>query len=167
LAVSSAFPDPEFLRRTLEEYARGYASLAAAFQVPRPAGLQGSEALLAPLLESYRRLFQPSGFAVPPAALATASPGAKAGATLVRYQQAWERCSRVASAIAVDANRRLSAALAENGPATPPITSLRDLHALWIECGEAAYAQAAHTEEFAAAQAELLGSLVELKAATQ
>jgi hypothetical protein len=98
--------------------------------------------------------------------MAATAPGAKAGAAMIRYQQAWERCTRLASTIAADASRRLSTALAESGPATPPITSLRDLHALWIECGEAAYAQAAHTEEFAAAQAELLGSLVELKAAT-
>jgi hypothetical protein len=163
--MNTSFADPEFLRRTLEEYARGYASLAAAVQQPRSPAPQASEALLAPLLESYRRLFQPSGFAVPPGATAAAGPGAKAGTALVLYRQAWDRCARLATAIAMGANQRLSAALADSGPGAPPITTLRELHALWIECGEAAYAEAAHTEEFAAAQAELLGALVELKAA--
>jgi hypothetical protein len=163
--VNHAFQDPEFLRRTLEEYARGYASLAAAIQAPAPAGPQATEALLAPLLESYRRMFEPSAFAIPPAAVATAGPAAKAGTAFARYQQAFDHCTRLATGIALDANRRLSAALAEDGPAAPPITSLRELHALWIECGEAAYAEAAHTEEFAAAQAELLGALVELRGA--
>ncbi len=52
------------------------------------------------------------------------------------------------------------------GPDAPPITSLRELQALWIECGEAAYAEAARREEFASAQAELLMALVELRAVT-
>ena len=58
-------------------------------------------------------------------------------------------------------------ALAATGPEAQPITSLRELHALWVECGEAAYSQAAHREEFAAAQAELLSALVELRAGVQ
>ena len=72
-----------------------------------------------------------------------------------------------ATAIAIDACERLGASLSATGSAAPPITSLRDLHALWIECGEAAYAAAAHREEFAAAQAELLMALVELRAGAQ
>ena len=50
------------------------------------------------------------------------------------------------------------------GPEAPPITTLRELHALWIDCGEAAYAAAAHRDEFAEAQAELLAAFVELRA---
>jgi hypothetical protein len=42
---------------------------------------------------------------------------------------------------------------------------LRELHELWIECGEAAYAAAAHGEEFSAAQAELLAAMIEMHAA--
>ncbi len=63
-----------------------------------------------------------------------------------------------------DAGRRLAEALAASGPDAPPITSLRELQALWIDCGEAAYAEAARREEFALAQAELLMALVELRA---
>jgi hypothetical protein len=44
------------------------------------------------------------------------------------------------------------------------VTTLRELHALWIDCGEAAWAAAAHGEEFAEAQAELLAAHVELAA---
>ena len=68
------------------------------------------------------------------------------------------------SAIALEASRRFAAALAQTGPQAPPITSLRELQALWIECGEAAYGEAARREEFAAAQAEMLMALVELRA---
>jgi hypothetical protein len=39
------------------------------------------------------------------------------------------------------------------------------LRALWIDCGEAAWAEAAHREAFAAALAELLAAWVELRAA--
>jgi hypothetical protein len=68
------------------------------------------------------------------------------------------------NAIAIDAGQRLAEALARSGPEAPPITTLRDLHSLWIDCGEAAYAAAAHREEFAEAQAELLAAFVELRA---
>ena len=90
-----------------------------------------------------------------------------AGAAWIRYQQATERCAQLATAIALDASERLRVALADDGPGAKPITSLRELHALWVECGEAAYSRAAHREEFAAAQAELLSALVELRAGVQ
>jgi hypothetical protein len=64
----------------------------------------------------------------------------------------------------MNAGERLAAALARSGPEAPPITTLRELHALWIDCGEAAYAAAAHREDFAEAQAELLAAFVELRA---
>jgi polyhydroxyalkanoate synthesis regulator phasin len=41
------------------------------------------------------------------------------------------------------------------------VTSLRQLHDLWVECGEQAYAAAAHRDDFAAAQAELLAAAIE------
>ena len=92
-------------------------------------------------------------------------PPSGSGAAFERYQRAAARSTELAASIAHDASRRLAEALAASGPEAPPITSLRELHALWIECGEAAYAEAARREEFAMAQAELLMALVELRAA--
>lgn len=113
-------------------------------------------ALQAGLVEHYRRLFMPSFV---PGAAATES-----NATFIRCQQAAERFGRLATAIARDASERFRASLSETGPQATPITSLRELHALWIDCGEAAYAAHAHREEFADAQAELLAAFIELRA---
>jgi hypothetical protein len=147
MSEHNPFSDPEFLQRTLEEYARAYAGLAAAFQ-----GHQTDS-----LVEGYRRLFTPPAFV-------STRDLPDAGAKLLRYQSAVGRFSGQVSAIALDASRRFSAALSAEGPGAAPITSLRELHALWIDCGEAAWGEAAHREEFADAQAELVAALVELRA---
>jgi hypothetical protein len=144
--------------RRLMEFGNDYTGIAAEFwsrmQVPTRepdlAGLQAS------LVERYRHLFMPIDHPEPAAG--------GTGTAYIRCQQAAERFSRQATAIAIDASARLSAALSTTGPDVPPITSLRELHALWIECGEAAYAAQAHREEFADAQAELLAAFVELRA---
>ncbi|MBM4218809.1 MAG: hypothetical protein FJ171_04055 [Gammaproteobacteria bacterium] len=108
--------------------------------------------------DHYRRLLAMPGLPLaPPEATA---PGPR----LARYQQAAERFGRLLNQIAVDAAQRLGAALADDGPDAPPITTLRELHELWIACGEAAWSAAAHREEFAAALAELLAALVALRA---
>ncbi len=110
--------------------------------------------------ERYQRLFQPT------AAMAVPAPpaGAAAAAAIARWQAASRHFGEQVSALALDASRRMAAALAAEGPLAPPITSLRALHELWIDCGEAAFANAAHRDEYADAQAELLASLVELRA---
>ena len=84
------------------------------------------------------------------------------GATL-RWQRAASRVSELLSVIATEAGAGLIAALAGPDASGPPITSLRQLHDLWVECGEQAYASAVHREEFAAAQAELLTAMVEMR----
>ncbi len=143
-------------RQQLKEFADSYAGLAADFcrQVQSPQG--GPSGMQSGLVERYRQLFAP--FALPDAAPAGAAPA------FARYQQAAERFGRQVSSIAVDASRRLAEALASTDPAAAPITSLRELHELWIDCGEAAYAEAAHRSDFADAQAELLAAFVELRA---
>jgi hypothetical protein len=147
MSEKNPFCDPEFLRRTLTEYAQAYTGLVAAIQSPQPAAF----------MEGYRRLFTPPGFA-------PTSRLPDSGAKLARYQAAFGRFSGQVSAIALDAGRRFGAALAAEGPEAAPITTLKELHALWIDCGEAAYREAVHREEFADAQAELLAALVELRA---
>ena len=163
-AAPGASPAPSFTaqaQQRLADYAAEYAGIATAFwnqmQSPHP----NFDELREPLIARYRELFMAS--AVAPSG---EGPG-EAGAAWIRYQQATERFARQAAAIALDASERLRAALTATGPEAQPITSLRELHALWVECGEAAYSRAAHREEFAAAQADLVSALVELRAGMQ
>lgn len=125
---------------------REFAALAAAWAQPSTTPAS-AEAWLAALADSYRRLFA-SRVPIP-----------------VLAGTAAQRFGALLSSIAQDAARRLASALSESGPGAPSITTLRELRALWIETGEAAWSVAAHGEAFAAAQAELLAALVELRAA--
>jgi hypothetical protein len=159
--MTPRFDDPLFLQRTLSEFTQGFAALAGAVRGPGGAGPGAPEALLESMAAGYQRLFAPAGFA---ATAPAAAPAAGGGAAWARYRRAAARSAELASAIALDAGRRFAEALSRTGPEAPPITSLRELHALWIECGEAAYGEAARREEFAAAQAELVMALVELRA---
>lgn len=143
------FDDPLFLQRTLDEFTRGFAALAGSATDPQA------------YAAGYQRLFKMGGFA---AAMPPAGSAAGGTAAWARYQRATARSAELAAAIALEAGRRLAEALAPAGPQAPPITSLRELRALWIECGEAAYGEAARRDEFAAAQAELVMALVELRA---
>jgi hypothetical protein len=108
--------------------------------------------------ESYRLLFTMPVF--PADRETTAAPAA----SLRRFQQAAERVGTLLTDAAADAGRRLGAALAAEGPDAPPITTLRELQALWIDCGEAAWSAVAHREEFAEALAELLAAWAVLRA---
>ncbi len=157
--MDERFLDPLILQRTLNQYAQGFAALAGAAWGPFGSGPADPDALRQAFATGYQQLFAPSG-------LAATGPASGSGAAFERYQRAAARSAGLASSIAGDAGRRLAEALAASGPDAPPITSLRELQALWIECGEAAYAEAARREEFASAQAELLMALVELRAVT-
>ena len=159
MIVDDRFGDPAFLQRTLADYAQGYAGIAAALWAPARARQPDLNALGEAFVEPYRRLFTPAGLD------GAGSPPAGATEAFQRWQRASERFVGQATAIAIDASRRLAAELEKSGPDAPPVTTLAGLHALWIECGEAAYAEAAHGEGFSTAQAELLTALVELRAA--
>jgi len=131
--------------------------LAADALAPNPA------ASAAPLsfAEPFRLLFAMSGF---PAAGVNSAASA---ALMRRYQQAVEWVGKLLNDAAADAGQRLSTALAADGPDGVPITSLRQLQTLWIDCGEAAWSAVAHREEFAQAQAELLSAWVAMRIAGQ
>ena len=88
-------------------------------------------------------------------------------AATARYQRAAQKFGSLLAAVAADAFDRLVAATADQDESLPAVTSLRGLHALWVDCGEQAYATAAHGGEFAAALAELLAATVELQSARQ
>lgn len=132
------------------------AAAPAVAQILTPADLEPLRALF---LERYRQLFTPE-FAL---AAALRDPLPEGAAETMRWQAANQRFGQQLAAIAGDAFQRLAAALAADDATRPPITSLRELHELWIECGEAAYAAGAHGDAFADAQAELLAALVELR----
>jgi len=131
------------------------ATAAADAPPPSPADF---ESLRADLTERYQQTFMPAFAQL--AALQPPQP--TIAAAHGRWQAALQRAGQQSAAIAHDAFHRFSIALASTDAALPPITRLRELHELWIECGEAAYAAAAHRAEFADAQAELLAAFVEL-----
>ena len=83
--------------------------------------------------------------------------------TTLRWQRAASRMSELLAIVATAAVEKLIAALSGPDASGPPITSLRQLHGLWVECGERAYSVAAHSDDFAAAQAELLSAMVEMR----
>ena len=79
-----------------------------------------------------------------------------------RSARAAQHLSELVAMIAADACNRLVTATWGPDASGPPVTSLRELCDLWVECGEQAYAQAAHREDFAAALAESLAAAIEL-----
>jgi len=151
----------------LREFGQDYAGFATSFwgQFPgagQPAAAapwQGPAALQAALAEHYRRMISP---AMPPQVTAAGALPALAAA-IARCQRAGQALAAQAAAIGADAARRLVAELSRTDAAAAPITTLAALHGLWIECGEAAWAAAVHQDDYAAAQAEWLTSLVELQ----
>ncbi|MEX2151652.1 MAG: poly(R)-hydroxyalkanoic acid synthase subunit PhaE [Steroidobacteraceae bacterium] len=146
----------------LADYGRDFAGIVEdCCQFFARAGASGGfEALRTPFTERYRRLFTPEG------AWATAATTGAGGTSpaYLRWQRASREMGEQTALIATDAFERLSAALTSSDPEAAPITSLRALHDLWIECGEAAYAAVARTTAYAQAQSELLAAIVEWRA---
>lgn len=140
---------PPFMAAWLEAQ-QAFGQLAGLGQAADPAA-SATQRLFA---DQYRLLFRAPGLMSAPAG---PSP---TGAAQLRYQQAALGFGVLLNEAALDAGRRLGAALAAGGPGAPPITTLRELHSLWIDCGEAAWSTVAHRDDFAAALAELLAALV-------
>ncbi len=88
-------------------------------------------------------------------------------AATVRYQRAVSRFGELMKRVASEAVDRLAREVADPAAVRDPVASLRALHDLWVECGERAYAAAAHGSEFAAVQAELNEALLDLRAEQQ
>jgi class III poly(R)-hydroxyalkanoic acid synthase PhaE subunit len=89
------------------------------------------------------------------------------GTAAARYQQALLRFSERLGKVAGEAVDRLARRIATRQKEAEPLGSLRAVHDLWVECGEEAYAAAAHGPEFARAQAELTDALVTLRGEQQ
>lgn len=137
---------------------RHFGASAASPMAAQP--LPDPETWYALFSDRYRRLFTPE-FASNAAA---PDPLRGDGAATLRWHAATRRFGQQAAAIAVDASQRFARLLLSDDAGLPPVTTLRQLHELWIECGEAAYAAAASGDEFVDAQVELLTAWVELRA---
>jgi len=156
-------PTPEAMARRLLQLGQDYAGLARdswkflGGASGAPAGADAATAQAA-FAESYRRMLLPA------AAFDArhAGTGASLATAVARCQRAWQAMAMQGADIAADASRRLAAALADDDPAATAVTSLRELHDLWVACGEEAWAAAVHQDSHAAVQAEWLAALVEL-----
>jgi polyhydroxyalkanoate synthesis regulator phasin len=80
-----------------------------------------------------------------------------------RYQQAFAAFTTLLGRVSSGAVERLAQRLSEGAGAGTAPGSLRAVYDLWVECGEQAYAAAAHTPEFSKAQAELYDALLDLR----
>ena len=157
LAAGARSPEAAAAIRQLLELGQGQASLARLLASTwQGQVMPGAELLQREFAERYRQSFGP-------ALTAPLAPLAALPQATLRYQSALQRHGALLAAIAQAAASRFTAALRTD--AGPPITSLRELHGIWIECGEQAFGEAAHGEAFASAQAELLAAWVEWKAA--
>jgi polyhydroxyalkanoate synthesis regulator phasin len=81
----------------------------------------------------------------------------------MRYQQAFAAFTALLGRVSGGAVDRLAQRLGESSGAGKAPDSLRAVYDLWVDCGEQAYAAAAHTPEFAKAQSELNDALLDLR----
>lgn len=80
-----------------------------------------------------------------------------------RYQQAFAAFTALLGRVSSGAVERLAQRLSEGAGSGQSPDSLRAVYDLWVDCGEQAYAAAAHTPEFARAQADLNEALLDLR----
>jgi polyhydroxyalkanoate synthesis regulator phasin len=80
-----------------------------------------------------------------------------------RYQQAFAAFTALLGRVSSGAVERLAQRLSEGAGADKAPDSLRAVYDLWVDCGEQAYAAAAHSPEFSKAQADLNEALLDLR----
>lgn len=164
----------EVARRMLE-FGEGYLGVTRqawqALEAARGAG--AAQADLARQLESLKAQLT-AGFTqamagAPAAGLPSLGPtrerqqaAERLGRAALRYQQALGAFTALLGGVSSAAIDRLAGRLAGRGEGQAP-DSLRAVYDLWVESGEQAYAAAAHSPEFARAQAELNEALLDLR----
>lgn len=129
------------------QFAQGFAQVfpgMASAGVPGPGAAPGSLPALGPTRERQQ----------------AAQRLAQAAA---RYQQAFAAFTALLGRVSSGAVERLAQRLSEGAGAGKAPDSLRAVYDLWVDCGEQAYAAAAHTPEFSKAQAELNEALLDLR----
>lgn len=87
---------------------------------------------------------------------------------------AQRECQELEQALRVELARMQNAALAlleqrlrERDLANKPVAAWRELYDLWVECGEQAFSQVAHSDAYSKLQAELGNATVRLRARQQ
>jgi len=131
---------------------------------------EGLERLRDAFKVRYARLYALPGAALPPQGAPPSGflHGSQArherlvDATL-RWQRALQAWNERLAAVAGEAAERLIVKLTAKEGSPSAVTTLRELHELWVDCGEQAYAAAAHGDEFATAQGELLAAMIEMR----
>jgi class III poly(R)-hydroxyalkanoic acid synthase PhaE subunit len=89
------------------------------------------------------------------------------GQAALRYQQALGRYGELLGKVSADAVERLTRRISRISRPDEQIGSFRAMYDLWVECGEEAFAAAAHGAEFAKAQSEVNDALMSLKSEQQ
>ena len=89
------------------------------------------------------------------------------GKAAMRYQQALGRYGELLGKVSSDAVERLTRRITRISRPDEQIGSFRAMYDLWVECGEEAFAAAAHGTEFAKAQSDVNEALMELKSEQQ
>jgi len=89
------------------------------------------------------------------------------GKAALRYQQALGRYGELLGKVSADAVERLTRRISRIAKPDEQIGSFRAMYDLWVECGEEAFAAAAHGAEFAKAQSEVNDALMDLKSEQQ
>jgi len=152
----------------------GIAALLALWDRPRMAWQQASESILgagpnptvggkAPL-EQYQeileRMLQFPGLGLGREWQAEAQESAR---LWLEHQRALEEYEAEFRHIALDSLTRLQQFVSTEQPAGKDVDSLRGLYDLWIDCGEAAYAERTATQDYAEKFARLVNSLLAFK----
>lgn len=144
------------MTQELWKFVEAGASATAGTGAPAPG--DGLDQLRESLKDKFARALLPAFAALQGQGLA----GERLMAATLRWQRAAARIGELQAVIAADAVEKLAAALSGPDASGSPVTTLRGLHELWVDCGERAYAKVAHGDDYAAAQAELLMSMVEM-----
>lgn len=161
MAAGNAGDVPADTLRRLVAFGENYADFCRkVWQPSAPAGDPSGDTAT-DLAATYLQAFQSAlGFA--PLHVTDHGPQV---AALARLQRAFQAFGQLLATVAADAAGRFataSAAAQQEGASEP---SLATLHERWVECGEQAWAAAAGSAPFAAAQQELQAALTEWRAA--
>lgn len=83
------------------------------------------------------------------------------------YQKLEQELRSVLLGVQSDALDQVQERLRERSAGAQPIKDFRELHKLWVECGERVFAKVAHSDAYCKRQAELGNALTRLRAQQQ
>lgn len=83
------------------------------------------------------------------------------------YRKLEQEVSTVMLSVQRDALDLVQQQVRARNAAAQPVQDLRELHRMWVECGERVFAKVAHSEEYCKLQGELRNALTRLRAQQQ